>query len=332
MLETRTHDRPAARPRRLRTTPALRSLVAETRISEHQLIQPLFVQAGLRGTRPIASMPGIDRLGLDALVPAAQEATDAGLAGVILFGLPARKDPPGTGAYEPAGIVQQALRRIKGAVPDLLAIADVCLCEYTDHGHCGIVHDGRVDNDRTLPVLAQTAVSLAQAGADVVAPSAMMDGQVAAIRTGLDEHGFAETPILAYAAKYASSFYGPFRQAADSAPQFGDRRGYQMDPANAREALREIEIDLREGADLVLVKPGLPCLDILRTARDRFDVPIGAYQVSGEYAMIKAASERGWIDEARAAEESLVALRRAGADFVITYFAKEAARILHNPR
>jgi porphobilinogen synthase len=315
------------RGRRLRAATAMRSLVRETRVSVDQLVQPIFVHGGAEAV-PIASMPGIQREPLTRLPIVAQELSDAGVQAVMVFGIPNAKDAFGSGAYGHDGIVQRALPLLRAAVPQMLLITDVCLCEYTDHGHCGVVRDGVVDNDATLELLARTAVAQAAAGADVVAPSAMMDGQVAAIRAALDEAGHSKTAILSYAAKYASAFYGPFREAAGSVPRFGDRRGYQMDPSNARQAMREIEADVREGADLVLVKPALPCLDVLRQARDRFDVPIGAYQVSGEYSQIKAAAQQGWLDEDRAVVETLTAIARAGADFTVTYFAKTADRIL----
>ena len=317
---------PEHRPRRLRRTAALRELVAETRVQPSDLIYPLFCVIG-RGIRePVASMPGVERLSVDRLAGEAKELESLGIPAVILFGIPDRKDPRGSGAYDPDGIVQRGIRAIKDATPDLIVIADVCLCEYTDHGHCGIFDGLHVDNDATLPLLAQTAVASAQAGADVVAPSDMMDGRVAAIRGALEDEGQRDTAILAYSAKYASSFYGPFRDAAESTPRSGDRRGYQMDPANVREALMEIESDLAEGADMVMVKPALPYLDVVRAARDAFDAPLWAYQVSGEFSMLRAAAERGWIDGERAIEESLISIRRAGADRVISYFAKEFAQ------
>jgi len=303
---------PALRLRRLRRSPALRALTQETRLAPGQLLYPLFVREGRAVREPIPSMPGQSRLSVDELVAEARELAELGVAGVLLFGLPAAKDATGSGAWVTDGIVQRAARALKDAGSPLLVVADVCLCEYTDHGHCGVLEGGEVANDPTLELLARAAVSLAEAGVDVVAPSAMMDGQVAAIRRGLDEAGRTETPIVAYAAKYASAFYGPFREAADSAPRSGDRRGYQMDPPNAREALREMAADLAEGADVLMVKPALPYLDVLRRARERF-------------AMIVAAAERGWIDRRAVALESLTAIARAGADVVITYFAKEAA-------
>ncbi len=320
---------PTDRPRRLRASEALRDLVRETRVSPGDLIYPLFCVEG-RGVRePIASMPGIHRFSVDQLAAEAKEIHDLGLPGVILFGIPAHKDALGSGAWDPDGIVQRAASAIKDAVPELLVIADVCLCEYTDHGHCGVLDGEQVQNDATLPLLARAAVSLARAGADLVAPSDMMDGRVAAIRAELDQQGFSHTPILSYAAKYASAFYGPFRDAAESAPAHGDRRGYQMDPGNAREALRELRADLEEGADLVMVKPALPYLDVLRAARETLDVPVWAYQVSGEYSMLCAAIERGWLDGERAVDESLLSIRRAGAETIISYFAKEFARRRH---
>jgi porphobilinogen synthase len=317
---------PHSRGRRLRRTAALRDLVRETRVSPADLITPLFCVTG-RGVRePVASMPGVHRFSVDQLAAEAKEIRDLGIPGVILFGIPEHKDALGSGAWDPDGIVQRAARALKDAVPELVVIADVCLCEYTDHGHCGVFDGQDVENDATLPLLARTAVSAARAGADLVAPSDMMDGRVAAIRAALDAEGFEHTPILSYAAKYASAFYGPFRDAAESAPSSGDRRGYQMDPANAREAVRELRADVEEGADLVMVKPALPYLDVLRAAREQLDVPVWAYQVSGEYSMLVAAIERGWLDGPRAIEESLLAIRRAGAETIISYFAKDFAR------
>ena len=317
-----------SRFRRLRSNEALRGLISETRLSAEDFVYPLFVVHGTGARNAIPSMPGQAQLSVDQLPAEAQELRALGIPAVLLFGIPASKDEQASEAYAADGIVQQAVRALKQADPALLVITDVCLCEYTSHGHCGIVRDGDVDNDATLPLLAQTALSHARAGADMVAPSAMMDGQVAAIRQALDENGFAQTPIMAYAAKYASAFYGPFREAAESAPQFGDRCGYQMDPANAREALREIEGDAAEGADIVMVKPALAYLDVLARARQRFDLPLAAYNVSGEYAMIKAAAANGWLDERRVVLEVLTAIKRAGADVVITYHAKDAARWL----
>jgi len=316
---------PALRLRRLRRTPALRRLVRETRLSPEQLLCPLFVRPGAGVRQPIGSMPGQFRLSVDELVREARELSELGIGGVMLFGLPESKDPRGTGAYAEGGIVQRAARALKDDGSPLAVVADVCLCEYTDHGHCGVLEDGEVANDATLELLARTAVSLAEAGADMVGPSAMMDGQVAALRRALDAEGRGEVPIMAYAAKFASAFYGPFREAADSAPRSGDRRGYQMDPPNAREAWREIAADLAEGADVLMVKPALPYLDVLRRARQATSAPLAAYQVSGEYAMIVAAGERGWIDRDAAALESLTAIARAGADIILTYFAREAA-------
>jgi len=321
---------PFARMRRLRRTAALRSLIRETRLSPAEFVYPLFVVHGRDVREEIPSMPGQHHLSLDRLAAEADELRALGVRAVLLFGLPAAKDEAGSEAYAGAGIVQQAVRALKSADPSLVVITDVCLCEYTSHGHCGIVIDGEVDNDRSLELLARTAVSHARAGADLVAPSDMMDGRVAAIRSALDGDGFAQTPIMAYSAKYASAFYGPFREAAESAPQFGDRRGYQMDPPNAREALREIEADIAEGADIVMVKPALPYLDVLALARQRFDLPLAAYNVSGEYAMLHAAARNGWLNLRGAALEALTAIKRAGADIIITYHAKEAARWLQD--
>ena len=316
---------PTNRPRRLRKGAGLRRMVRETEIGVGRLIYPLFVTHGKGVRNDISSMPGCAQLSVDLLVEEAQRAHEAGVPGVILFGIPAEKDAVGSEGYDPEGIIPQAIRAIKKAVPDLLVWGDVCLCEYTDHGHCGVVADGEVENDRTLELLARTALSHAAAGADIVAPSAMMDGQVMAIRGALDGSSFAHIPILAYAAKYASAFYGPFRDAAGSAPQFGDRRSYQMDPANVVEALREVEQDIAEGADMVMVKPALAYLDVIRRVRDGFDRPLAAYNVSGEYSMVKAAAARGWIDERRSVMEILTAIKRAGADIIITYHAREAA-------
>ncbi len=327
-MTTRTAVESFLRFRRLRRTEALRALVRETTLDPGDFVYPIFVAHGHGLREEIASMPGQFRLSPDMLAAEAKELRSLGIGAVILFGIPRTKDDVGSEAYAPDGIVQQAIRALKDADPDLVVITDVCLCEYTDHGHCGVVVRGEVDNDRTLPLLARMALSHAEAGADMVAPSDMMDGRVAAIRRALDEAGYAHIPIMAYSAKAASAFYGPFREAAESAPQFGDRRGYQMDPANAREALREIEADIAEGADIVMVKPALPNLDIIARARQRFDLPIAAYNVSGEYAMVKAAARMGWLDERRITLEVLTAIRRAGADIVITYHAKEAARWL----
>ena len=305
----------------------MRALVRETELTPAHLVAPLFVEEGLDGRAPIASMPGQARLGMAALVEEARALRDAGVPAVLLFGIPARKDERGSGAFDDGGVVQEAARRLKDALPELLVVGDVCLCEYTSHGHCGVLGaDGGVDNDASLAPLADMAVSLAAAGCDVVAPSDMMDGRVGAIREALDGSGLGETAILSYAAKFASAFYGPFREAADSAPAFGDRRGYQLDPANARMARDETLTDLDEGADMVMVKPALPCLDVLRQVREAVDAPVAAYNVSGEYAMLKAAAANGWLDEARAIDETLTAIRRAGADVVITYHALEWAR------
>jgi porphobilinogen synthase len=319
---------PIHRMRRLRTTERMRRLVRETRLNPAQFILPLFVCPGEGVRREIGAMPGNYQMSVDEIVRECEEAKALGIGGVILFGLPETKDETASGAYAEDGIVQRALRAIKRSTPDVLAMTDVCNCEYTSHGHCGKIVDGDVDNDETLKWLAATAVSHARAGADIVAPSDMMDGRVGAIRRALDGAGFPNTPILSYAAKFASVFYGPFREAAESTPQFGDRRSYQMDPANGREAMREIELDLEEGADMIMVKPAMPYLDLIWQARERFDVPLGAYQVSGEYSMILAAGRNGWIDCERAMMESLTSIRRAGADFVLTYFAKPAARLL----
>jgi porphobilinogen synthase len=316
------------RMRRLRQAEDLRRLVRETRLSADDFVYPLFVVHGSGVRTEIPSMPGQYQISVDQLAGEARELRELGIPAVLLFGIPATKDEQASEAYAADGIVQQAVRALKQADPGLVVITDVCLCEYTSHGHCGIVRDGDVDNDATLPLLAKTALSHAQAGADMVAPSAMMDGQVAAIRQSLDENGFTRTPIMAYAAKFASAFYGPFREAAESAPQFGDRRGYQMDPANSREALREIEDDVAEGADIVMVKPALPYLDVLARARQRFDLPLATYNVSGEYAMIKAAAANGWLDEKRVVLETLTAIKRAGADIIITYHTKDVARWL----
>jgi porphobilinogen synthase len=319
---------PRERPRRLRGSDRLRSLVRETSLEASDLVQPLFVCPGRKLRRAIRSMPGQFNLSVDEAVAEAEATHAAGVPAVILFGIPDGKDGRASGAYDAKGIVQQATRAIKKAVPGLLVIADTCLCEYTDHGHCGVVEGEEIANDPTLDLLARTAVAQAQAGADIIAPSDMMDGRVGAIRRALDDAGCQRTPILSYAAKYASAFYGPFRDAAQSAPQFGDRRSHQMDPANAREALREVRLDLQEGADMVMIKPALPYLDVLRRVRDRVQVPVAAYQVSGEYAMIEAAAQQGWIDRRRVALESLTAIRRAGADFIVTYYAREAAQWL----
>jgi porphobilinogen synthase len=316
---------PAVRPRRLRRSETLRRMVRETKLSRDDLVLPLFVVEG-RGVRePVSSMPGVFRLSVDQLVNEAKLVHDLGIPGVILFGVPATKDARGSGADASDGIVQRGVAAVKQAVAELCVITDVCLCEYTDHGHCGLIEGDEVRNDPSLERIAATALSHARAGADMVAPSDMMDGRVGAIRRALDAHAFEAVPILAYAAKYASAYYGPFREAAESTPAFGDRRGYQMDPPNRREALREMRLDLAEGADMLLVKPALPYLDVLADARREFDVPLAAYHVSGEYAMIHAAAERGWIDGPRAMEEALVAIKRAGADLILTYAAKDLA-------
>jgi porphobilinogen synthase len=323
---------PAYRPRRLRQSPALRRLVAETRLSVEQLVLPLFVCTGQKTRRPIAAMPGVFQLSIDELEREAQRTSELGVPAVLLFGLPATKNDRATGAYSRNGIVQQAVRRLKKAIPQLLVITDVCLCEYMSHGHCGLLEPGkktgRVLNDPTLKLIAQTAASHAEAGADIVAPSDMMDGRVRAIRERLDQAGFTDVPIMSYAAKYASAYYGPFREAAQSAPHFGDRRSYQMDSANADEALREVALDIQEGADIVMVKPALAYLDIIHRVKSEFGYPTAAYAVSAEYSMIKAASANGWIDERAVTMESLLAMRRAGADILITYAAAEVARWL----
>jgi porphobilinogen synthase len=319
---------PIHRLRRLRRTEALRTLVRETRWTASSLVYPLFVCPGSRVKDEIKSMPGNHRWSVDLVVDECKAACDLGVPAVILFGIPETKDEVGSGAYDPEGIVQRAVRALKKEVPRLLVICDLCLCEYTSHGHCGVVKNGEVDNDSTLDLLAKTALAQARAGADMVAPSDMMDGRVGRIRQELDAHGLAQTLILAYSAKYASAFYGPFREAADSTPQFGDRRSHQMDPANQREALREIALDIEEGADIIMVKPALPYLDVIALARRQFDVPIAAYQVSGEFSLIEAAARMGWIDRERIILESLTSIRRAGADIILTYFAKEAARLL----
>jgi porphobilinogen synthase len=303
-------------------------MVRETELRPSDFIYPLFVVEGRGVRKPVPSMPGIDNLSVDLAVEEAKRARAVGIPSVILFGIPGHKDPRGTGAWADDGIVQKALRALRESVPELQLVADVCLCEYTDHGHCGVVHGGEVDNDQSLPLLAQMAVSCARAGADIVAPSDMMDGRVAAIRTALDGAGLSGTPILSYAAKYASGFYGPFREAAQSTPQFGDRRGYQMDPGNVREALKEVALDLEEGADLVMVKPALSYLDVIARVKERFDVPVAAYNVSGEYAMVKAAAANGWIDGQRVMMEVLTSIKRAGADLILTYHAVEAAELL----
>ena len=319
---------PIRRMRRLRRTAALRRLVQETHIAPSQLIWPLFVAHGEGLRRPVASLPGVAQLSVDQLVKDAERAASLGLGGIILFGIPATKDGTGSEAYDDQGIVQQAIRAVKRAVPDLLVIGDVCLCEYTDHGHCGVIRDGEVDNDSSVYLLGKTAVMQARAGVDLVAPSDMMDGRVAGIRKALDAGGFSHVPIMSYAAKFASAFYGPFREAAGSTPQFGDRQSYQMAVSNGDEAMKEIQLDLDEGADIAMVKPAGPCLDLIRRAKERFGSPLGAYQVSGEYAMIKAAAERGMLDETKAMWESVTAIRRAGADIILTYFAPALAEQL----
>jgi porphobilinogen synthase len=320
---------PATRLRRLRKSGVLRDLVRETELDVRRLVYPMFVVLGLEGREPIGAMPGIDRLSISAAVEEAGEAAALGIPAVLLFGIPAEKDPEGTGAYDDEGVVQLATRAIKDAHPDLVVITDVCLCEYTDHGHCGIVgENGQVDNDASVELLARTAVSHARAGADVIAPSDMMDGRVGSIRTALDDEGMSDTPIIAYSAKFASAFYGPFREAAESAPAFGDRRAYQMDPANAREAVREALLDVEEGADAVMVKPALPYLDVIHRVRQATDLPVAAYNVSGEYAMVRDAAAAGHLDERATVLESLTGIRRAGADIIITYHAKDAARWL----
>lgn len=319
---------PVVRMRRLRRTGVLRQLVRETQLSRSDLVYPLFVSEAESGRTPIPSMPGVDRLSIAALVQEVSEAWEEGIRAVLLFGIPEERDETGGSALRDEGIVQRAVRELRRALPELVVITDVCLCEYMSHGHCGLVRDGEVLNDETLELLAAQAVSHAEAGADLVAPSDMMDGRVAAIRGALDAAGRESTGILSYAVKYASAYYGPFRDAVDSAPRFGDRRGYQMDPANALEALREAALDVEEGADILMVKPALPCLDIVRRVKDEFGMPTAAYQVSGEYAMIRAAAERGWIDEREATMEAILAIRRAGADLVITYAARSTARAL----
>jgi porphobilinogen synthase len=327
MITTET-SYPTVRPRRLRRTATLRALVRETTLTPNDFIEPLFVSEGSGVRHPVGSMPGVFQLSIDEAVAEARAIADCHIPAVILFGVPDQKDAVGSEGYARDGIVQRAVRAIKDAIPDLLVMTDVCLCEYTDHGHCGVIEDGEVLNDPTLELLARTAVSHADAGADVVAPSDMMDGRVAAIRAALDDTGHAATPILSYAVKYASAFYGPFREAAESAPKFGDRKAYQMDAANAREALREVELDIAEGADMVMVKPALAFLDILWRVKEQSPVPVGAYNVSGEYAMLKAAEERGWIDGRAIMMEILHSIKRAGADFILTYHARDAARLL----
>jgi porphobilinogen synthase len=320
---------PSHRPRRLRKNGIIRRMVRETSLSPDDFIYPLFVTFGKKVRKEIKSMPGCFQESVDVISRHAKEVYSLGVPSVILFGIPQRKDDIGSGAYDPHGVVQKAIGEIKNKVPDLYVITDVCMCEYTSHGHCGIIEGGDVKNDATLELLAKEAVSHAKAGADMVAPSDMMDGRVGAIRSALDEEGFTETPIMSYAAKYASAFYGPFREAAESTPQFGDRRSYQMDPANRREALREVALDIDEGADIVMVKPAMTYLDVISDVRENFALPVAAYNVSGEYSVIKAAAKLGWIDEQRAMMEVLTSIKRAGADLILTYFAKEAAKALN---
>lgn len=320
---------PYLRPRRLRKNEIIRRMVRETTLSPDDLIYPLFVTFGKNVRKEIKSMPGCFQESVDMIVRHAREVHSLGIPAILLFGIPEHKDEIGSGAYDPKGVVQKAITAIKNKVPGLYVITDVCMCEYTSHGHCGIIENGEVRNDPTLELLAMEAVSHAEAGADMVAPSDMMDGRVGAIRAALDREGFAETPIMSYAAKYASSFYGPFREAAESTPQFGDRRSYQMDPSNRREALKEVALDVEEGADIVMVKPAMTYLDIISDVRESFDLPVAAYNVSGEYSVIKAAARLGWIDEKRAMMEVLTSIKRAGADMILTYFAKEAAKALH---
>ena len=321
-------DFPRYRPRRLRRNEKLRELMRETTLNIKDFIYPLFVCPGKDRVLPVSSMPGIAQHSVDRIVKECQEVDSLGIPGVILFGIPEGKDPVGSEAYSDTGVVQNAIREIKEKVPGLLVITDVCLCEYTDHGHCGVIEGGEVDNDATLELLAKEALSHAQAGADMVAPSDMMDGRVGAIRTILDENGFSQVAIMAYAAKYASGFYGPFREAAESTPQFGDRRSYQMDPANTDEALREVELDIREGADIVMVKPAMAYLDVIYRVKQKFGYPVAAYNVSGEYSMVKAAGKNDWIDEKRIMTELLISIKRAGADIILTYFAKDMAKEL----
>ncbi len=319
---------PDYRPRRLRRNENLRRMIRETRLSVDNLVYPMFAVPGKGIKDPIASMPGQYHLSTDNLVRAAKEAAGLGIPAIMVFGLPEKKDPLGTGAYARDGIVQRAVRELKSALPDLVVITDVCLCQYTDHGHCGLLDGNEIDNDSTLEIIAKIALSHVKAGADMVAPSDMMDGRIAEIREVLDENGFTNTPVMSYAVKYCSSYYGPFREAAESAPRFGDRKTYQMDPANAIEAIREASMDVEEGADIIMVKPALPYLDIIRTIRDEIDLPVAAYNVSGEYSMIKAAQKMGWLDGEKVMMETLLGIRRAGADIILTYFAMEAARLL----
>ncbi len=319
---------PDYRPRRLRKNENFRRMIRETGLSVDDLVCPLFVTHGEGVKNPISSMPGNFQMSIDNLVKEVKKIKSIGIPAIMLFGIPEAKDEEGSGAWDENGIIQQAVREIKDKVADILVITDVCLCEYTSHGHCGILDDNEVDNDATLELLAQTALSHALAGADMVAPSAMMDGQVCAVREMLDDEGYEDIPVMAYSAKYASCFYGPFREAAEGAPQFGDRRSYQMDPPNSREAIREVALDIEEGADIIMVKPALPYLDIIRRVKDEFDLPLAAYNVSGEFSMIKAADKLGWLDGEKAMMESLVSIKRAGADIIITYFAQEAAALL----
>ena len=320
---------PDYRPRRLRKNENFRRMIRETKLSVDDLVYPLFVVPGKDKKKPIHSMPGNFQMSIDHILKEVQKTKDLGIPAILLFGIPDKKDELASGAFTQDGIIQQAVRRIKDKVPDILVITDVCLCEYTSHGHCGMIEKGDVDNDTTLEVLAETALSHAKAGVDMVAPSAMMDGQIRAIRECLDEAGYDNLPIMAYSAKYASCFYGPFREAAESVPQFGDRKAYQMDPANSDEAIREINLDVEEGADIIMVKPALPYLDIIRRAREEFDLPVAAYNVSGEFAMIKAAAQLGWLDGERAMMEALTSIKRAGADIIITYFAQDTAKLLN---
>ena len=319
---------PAYRPRRLRKNENFRRMVRETKLSVDNLVYPLFATFGKNVKKPISSMPGHFQMSVDNIVKEAEKARDLGIPAILLFGIPDKKDESASGAFIREGVIQQAVKKIKDKTPGIMVVTDVCLCEYTSHGHCGMIEKGDVDNDITIEILAETAVSHAKAGADMVAPSAMMDGQVGAIREALDEAGYDNLPIMAYSAKYASCFYGPFREAAESAPKFGDRKSYQMDPANIDEAIREISLDVEEGADIIMVKPALPYLDVIRRAREEFDLPLAAYNVSGEFSMIKAAAKLGWIDGEEAMIESLTSIKRAGADIIITYFAPEAAKLL----
>ena len=320
---------PYLRPRRLRNNEVIRRMVRETSLSPDDFIYPLFVTFGKNVRKEIKTMPGCFQESVDMIVKHAREVHSLGIPAIILFGIPEHKDEIGSGAYDPQGVVQKAIKAIKNKIPDLYIITDVCMCEYTSHGHCGVIENGQVKNDPTLELLAMEAVSHTEAGADMVAPSDMMDGRVGAIRAALDREGYAETPIMSYAAKYASAFYGPFREAAESTPQFGDRRSYQMDPSNRREALKEVALDVEEGADIVMVKPAMTYLDIISDVRESFDLPVAAYNVSGEYSVIKAAAKLGWIDEKRAMMEVLTSIKRAGADLILTYFAKEAAKVLN---